>query len=201
MNMAASILIVEDEPIIAADIESTLIKNDFHVVGIAYNSTQAIDKLAAHQIDLVLMDIAVKGDKDGIQIAGIIKNKYAIPVVYITSYSDKETLERAKMTMPYGYIVKPFKDKDILSTVEIALYRYAMDHPATALTKNRAEEIASQVITDSEFRILILLWEGKSNKSIAAELFVSVNTVKTHIKNIFQKFNVSNRTELVAKLR
>ena len=199
--MSVNILIVEDEPIIAADIESTLVKNDMTVIGIAYNSTQAIDKLSSQSIDLVLMDIAIKGDKDGIQIAEIIKNTYNIPVIYITSYSDKETLERAKMTMPYGYIVKPFKDKDIISSVEIALYRFSMHNSSTQLTKLHAEEIARVPITESEFNTLMLLWQGKSNKSIAAELFVSVNTVKTHIKNIFNKFDVNNRSELIAKLR
>lgn len=199
--MSVNILIVEDEPIIAADIESTLLKNDMNVIGIAYNSTQAIDKLSSQPIDLVLMDIAIRGDKDGIQIAEIIKNSYHIPVIYITSFSDKETLERAKLTMPYGYIVKPFKDKDIISTVEIALYRYSMENSSTKLTKLHAEEVAKVPITESEFNTLLLLWEGKSNKSIATELFVSINTVKTHIKNIFNKFDVNNRSELIAKLR
>lgn len=199
--MSKRVLIVEDEPIIAVDIESTLIKGNYIISGIAYSSVQALDMLYSRDIDLVLLDIAIKGDMDGIEIAAIINEKYHLPFIYITSFSDQHTLQRAKLTMPYGYIVKPFKDKDILSSIEIALYRYDMDSHQTELSLQKAESVAGMTITESEYKILTLLWEGKPNKLIADELFVSVNTIKTHIKNLFTKFNVSTRSELIARLR
>lgn len=199
--MSKRVLIVEDEPIIAADIESTLTKGNFIIAGIAYSSVNALDMLFNRDIDLVLLDIAIKGDMDGIEIAAIINEKYHLPFIYITSFSDQHTLQRAKLTMPYGYIVKPFKDRDILSSIEIALYRYDMDSHQSELTLEKAESVAGTTITESEYRILGLLWEGKPNKLIADELYVSVNTIKTHIKNLFTKFNVSTRTELIARLR
>lgn len=199
--MSKRVLIVEDEPIIAADIESTLIKGDFIIAGIAYSSVQALDILYNRDIDLVLLDISIKGDMDGIEIAAIINEKYHLPFIYITSFSDQHTLQRAKLTMPYGYIVKPFKDRDILSSIEIALYRFDMDSHQAELSLQKAESVAGMTITESEYKILNLLWEGKPNKMIADELFVSINTIKTHIKNLFTKFNVSTRTELIARLR
>ena len=123
--MSIRVLIVEDEPVIATDIEMTLTGDDYTVVGIAYSSTQALDLLHRFRPDVVLLDIAIKGDKDGIDIATIINDKYKIPFIYITSFSDRETLERAKATLPYGYIVKPFKDRDIISAIEMAVYRHA----------------------------------------------------------------------------
>lgn len=199
--MSKRILIVEDEPIIAADIESTLMKGDYIISGIAYSSVQALDMLYSRDIDLALLDISIKGDMDGIEIAAIINEKYHLPFIFITSFSDQLTLQRAKLTMPYGYIVKPFKDRDILSSIEIALYRYDMDSHQAELTLQKAESVAQMTITESEYKILNLLWEGKPNKMIADELFVSVNTIKTHIKNLFTKFDVSTRTELIARLR
>jgi two-component system, response regulator PdtaR len=199
--MSIRILIVEDEPIIAADIESSLLRQDYEVAGIAYSSTQALDMLVNRYPDLVLLDIAIKGDKDGIDIAHIIKEKYRIPFIYLTSFSDRVTLERAKPTMPFGYIVKPFKDKDLLSTIEIGMYRYADAHNAGELKKEIIEQKNEVKLTKMEYHIIKKIWEGKSNKDLSDELFISVNTTKTHIKNIFFKFNVRSRNELIVLLR
>ena len=91
--MSISVLIVEDEPVIATDIEMTLTGADYTVVGIAYSSTKALDLLHRFRPDIVLLDIAIKGDKDGIDIAAIINDKYKVPFIYITSFADRETLE------------------------------------------------------------------------------------------------------------
>ena len=199
--MSLRILIVEDEPIIAADIESSLMQHDYDIAGIAYSANQALDMLVNRYPDLVLLDIALKGDKDGIHIAEIIREKFQIPFIYLTSFSDRLTLERAKPTMPYGYIVKPFKDKDLLTTIEIGMYRYASDNNTAHLIKETIEQKNNLQLTKMEYNIILKIWEGMSNKSIADELFISVNTVKTHVKNIFEKFNVRSRNELIVILR
>jgi two-component system, response regulator PdtaR len=199
--MSIRILIVEDEPIIAADIESSLLQNDYDIAGIAYASAHALDLLINRYPDLVLLDIALKGDKDGIDIAHIIRDKYRIPFIYLTSFSDKLTLERAKTTLPYGYIVKPFKDRDIISAVEMAMYRFANENNTTILVRQEIDSKFNLKLTKMEFNILIMIWEGKSNQSISNELFLSVNTIKTHIRNIFEKFDVKTRSELIVKLR
>ena len=199
--MSLRILIVEDEPIISDDIESTLLSNDYDVAGKAYSSTQALDMLLTRYPDLVLLDIAIKGDKDGINIATIIREKYHIPFIFLTSYSDKETLDRAKPTMPYGYIVKPFKDRDLLTAIEMGMYRFSSENNTVPIIKENIEQKNNVQLTKMEYSILILIWEGKSNKAISEALFISVNTVKTHVKNTFEKFGVRSRNELMVLLR
>lgn len=199
--MSIRILIVEDEPIISDDIESTLTTNDYDIAGKAYSSTMALDMLINRSPDLVLLDIAIKGDKDGIDVAAIIREKYHIPFIYLTSFSDKITLERAKPTMPYGYIVKPFKDRDIITSIELAMFRFAMENNTSVLEKTMVENKFNMKLTKMEFLILKMIWEGKSNQAAAKELFLSVNTVKTHVRNLFEKCNVRNRNELMVMLR
>lgn len=199
--MSIRILIVEDEPIISDDIESTLIANDYDIAGKAYSSTMALDMLINRSPDLVLLDIAIKGDKDGIDVAAIIREKYHIPFIYLTSFSDKITLERAKPTMPYGYIVKPFKDRDIITSIELAMFRFAMENNTSVLDKTVVENKFNIKLTKMEFLILKMIWEGKTNQTAAKELFLSVNTVKTHVRNLFEKCNVRNRNELMVMLR
>lgn len=199
--MSVKILIVEDEPIISADIEFTLSAANYQVVGIAHSSIKALDMLATRQPDMVILDINIKGDKDGIELAEIIREKYHIPFLFLTSYSDNATLERVKPTLPYGYIVKPFKERDLLSSVEIALFRHQQENDDKNLNKARLDQKAITPFTDTEFKIIQLLWEGLSNQAIANKLFVSVNTVKTHIKNIYDKMDVNSRNELLVKLR
>lgn len=199
--MSIRILIIEDEPIISDDIESTLTTNDYDIAGKAYSSTMALDMLINRSPDLVLLDIAIKGDKDGIEVAAIIREKYHIPFIYLTSFSDKITLERAKPTMPYGYIVKPFKDRDIITSIELAMFRFAMENNTSVLDKTVVENKFNMKLTKMEFLILKMIWEGKSNQAAAKELFLSVNTVKTHVRNLFEKCNVRNRNELMVMLR
>jgi two-component system, response regulator PdtaR len=199
--MSIRILIVEDEPIISDDIESTLTANDYDIAGKAYSSTMALDMLINRSPDLVLLDIAIKGDKDGIDVAAIIREKYHIPFIYLTSFSDKITLERAKPTMPYGYIVKPFKDRDIITSIELAMFRFAMENNTSVLDKMIVENKFNIKLTKMEFLILKMIWEGKTNQAAAKELFLSVNTVKTHVRNLFEKCNVRNRNELMVMLR
>ncbi len=199
--MSVRVLIVEDEPIISDDIESTLLANDYDIAGKAYSSTQALDMLINRSPDLVLLDIAIKGDKDGIDIAAIIREKYHLPFIFLTSFSDKITLDRAIPTMPYGYIVKPFKDRDIITSIELAMFRFASENNTTVLDKTTVENRFGVQLTKMEFSVLWMIWEGKSNQAAAKELFLSVNTVKTHVRNLFEKCNVRNRNELMVMLR
>ncbi|MCK5231069.1 MAG: response regulator [Desulfobulbaceae bacterium] len=122
------ILVVEDEGIIAADIQSSLKNLGYHVSGVASSGEEAIRKAEEDRPDLVLMDIVIKGEMDGIETAGQLRSRFNIPVIYLTAYTDKETLERAKVTEPYGYIVKPFEDRELHTAVEMALYKSRMEN-------------------------------------------------------------------------
>ncbi|HEY3363327.1 MAG TPA: response regulator [Methanosarcina sp.] len=118
------ILIVEDEHIVAIGIKRMLKDLGYVVTGIASSGEDAIAKAESTFPDLVLMDIMLKGDMDGVEAAREIKEKFEIPIVYLTAYSDNEILERAKITEPLGYIIKPFDEKDLYSNIEVALHKH-----------------------------------------------------------------------------
>jgi PAS domain S-box-containing protein len=117
------ILIVEDEAIVAEDLRRNLEALDYHVVGVASSGEQALAHVHRDSPDLVLMDIVLQGDLNGIETAELIRVQDHIPVIYLTAYSDSQTLERAKISEPYGYILKPFEVRELHSTIEIALYK------------------------------------------------------------------------------
>jgi len=123
----AKILIVEDESIVALNIQSRLERLGYVVTGNIPSGEAAIQKVEETSPDLVLMDIKLKGTVDGIEAAGQIRNRFQIPVVYLTAYSDDETLNRAKLTEPYGYILKPFESRDLCTVIEVALYKHQME--------------------------------------------------------------------------
>jgi diguanylate cyclase (GGDEF)-like protein len=120
----AQILVVEDENIIAKDIERCLQGLGYAVPAIASSGEDAIEKAAAFHPDLVLMDIRLKGRLDGVSAAQEIGGRLGIPVVFLTSYADDATLRRAKVTEPLGYIVKPFDKKGLYTAIELALHRH-----------------------------------------------------------------------------
>jgi CheY-like chemotaxis protein len=121
------ILVVEDDTIIALTIESRLRQFGYEVVGRASTGEDALKKVKEFQPDLVLMDIHIKGPMDGIQTAERVYGFYNIPVVYLTAYSDENTLERAQKTSPFGYIVKPFNDDTLRSTIKMAILKDRAD--------------------------------------------------------------------------
>ena len=119
--------IVEDESIVAMDLKTRLQGMGYDVLGISSYGEDAVEKIRENRPDLVMMDIVLKGEMDGITAAGIIRNEMEIPVVYLTAYADEKTIGRAKVTEPYGYILKPFEERDILTVIEIALYKASME--------------------------------------------------------------------------
>lgn len=120
------VLVVEDEKIVALEIKSRLKKLGYLVPSVASTGEEAISRTEAFLPDLVLMDIMLKGSVDGIEAARQIREKMDIPIIYLTAYADSETLERAKVTAPYGYILKPFEENDLRTSIEIALFNHQL---------------------------------------------------------------------------
>lgn len=118
------VLIVEDETIVAHGIETSLVDLGYEVVGKATTSSSAIDLMRECHPNIVLMDIMLEGEMDGIQAAEVITSQFNIPIIFLTAYSDKATLDRAKLTDPFGYITKPFEDRDLSTSIELALYKH-----------------------------------------------------------------------------
>ncbi len=197
------ILIVEDEPIIAKNISMYLNNNDYEVCGIAYDSDEAFHLIKQKQPDFAILDINIESDKDGIEIAEYINKNNFIPFVYLTSYSDKDTLDRAKKTNPAGFIVKPFNEKTLYTTIEIALSNHAQqaNKQVPYLDPIKINKRLITSITEREFDVIKLIYDGKTNEQIAAELFIAINTLKKHINSAYFKLDVTTRTLAIAKLR
>jgi two-component system, cell cycle sensor histidine kinase and response regulator CckA len=121
------VLVVEDELIVAKDIQNRLNILGYTVPAIATSGKEAIEKVSELRPDLVLMDIVLKGDMDGVETAQKMREHFDIPIVYLTAYADESTLQRTKLTEPYGYILKPFEEIELRTTIEMALYKHKME--------------------------------------------------------------------------
>ncbi len=125
--MPINILVTEDESIVRKDIERCLVNLGYNVIASADNGEDAIEMALKHKPDLALMDIMIKGDMNGIAAAEEIKRNLDIPVVFLTAYADENTLNEAKLAEPHGYILKPFKDVDIQTAIEMALHKHGKE--------------------------------------------------------------------------
>jgi PAS domain S-box-containing protein len=123
----ARILVVEDETIIAMEIENRLKNLGYIVPAVVSTGPAAIAKTAEVQPDLILMDIMLKGEMDGIEAAGQIRQRFGIPIVYLTAYADENILQRAKITQPAGYLLKPFEERELHIAIEMALCRHQQE--------------------------------------------------------------------------
>ena len=154
------ILVVEDERIIAEVIRKNLLNLGYEVPAVVSRGETAIEKVEELSPDLVLMDIMLKGEMDGIEAAKKIHSCFNIPVVYLTAYSDQKVLERAKITEPYGYILKPFRERELQINIEIALYRHEMEKKIKESKKwfsTTLQSIGDAVIaTDSDGSIIFM---------------------------------------------
>ena len=193
-NIKHKILIVEDDAVIAQLIEMHLWEFGHHVIDIVHDSEQALDKIHNLRPDLVLLDINILGSRDGIEVAEIMQHHYDIPYIFLTALSDKRTLERAQKLTPMGYIVKPFKERDLEVTVAIGMSNYLKQKNNESITLDSINMNAVSPLSEREFDILLLVVRGFTNQQIARDLDLSINTVKWHTQNIFSKLGVKNRT-------
>lgn len=197
------VLIVEDEPLIAENIAVYLNNGDFVVSGIAYDDDEAKRQLQQNTPDAVLLDINLDSVDDGVTIAEHINQHYEIPFLFLTSYSDKDTLERAKKVEPWGYIVKPFNEKSLVASLQIAISNFAKrsNRNVPSLLFEKINHTLIDPVTEREFEVLQCIYEGCTNQQIAQRLFVSLNTVKRHINNAYLKLNATSRSTAIVRLR
>jgi len=143
MGKAARILVVEDEAIVARDVAGMLRELGYEVVGIAATGEMAIAKAQETRPDLLLMDIKLRGEIDGVAAAERISSFLSVPVIFVTANSDDLTLERAKVTTPFGYVLKPFEPRELHIAIEIALYRHAAEQELARVHKQEEELLAA----------------------------------------------------------
>lgn len=196
-----NILIVEDEVLIARDIARILEGIDYEVMDIVHDGDQAIQILSNRVPDLALLDINLGSKPDGIDVAQFIHEHLDIPFIFLTSYATELIVDKAKRTRPMGYIVKPFSEKDLFTAIEIALYNYAQLVYPVKFDFDRINKRLDNPLSAKEFEILCDIYEGKTNQQLTTRHFISINTVKTHIRHIYDKLNVESRTDAIVKLR
>ena len=139
---AERILIVEDESIVALQVRSALEQRGFDVTDTCASGDNAIESFAAHPADLVLMDVRLQGSRDGIETASAIRATSHVPIIFLTANSDNDTLRRARVTDPYGYLLKPFNSKELGIAVDMALYKHRLDEEKRKLIERLEKALA-----------------------------------------------------------
>ena len=201
MKKAPSILIVEDEALVATEIEMILRRLGYRIAGNTRNGDEALDLLVTRRPDLALLDINIKGTRNGIDLAKHIREKHQLPFVFLTAFSDRATLNEVGKTMPYGYVVKPFNERDLLSSIELALHKFESEQSGGFPTQMELNNHLNTPLTQREYEVLQQLDEGLTYQEVSDELNVSINTVKTYQKAIFSKMGVSSRLECLRLAR
>ena len=170
--ITAKILVVEDEGIVAEEIRSRLKNKGYTVSGVTHSGEAAIQKVKEVHPDLVLMDIRLKGEMDGIEAARKIRELFDIPVVYLTAHADDSTLQRAKITHPFGYVIKPFEEIELHVAIEIALTRHREQAERLKAEKLQAvletagavcHELNQPMMAISGYSELLLLKQAEDN--------------------------------------
>lgn len=194
MKEDINILIVEDDPVIATDIRGLLTHEGLRVAGTAKNGLRALDMLHTLKPNFAILDIYLGNGPSGIDVAEVINDKYRFPYIFLTSFSDPDTLAAAQEQGPYGYLVKPFQDKTLLTTISVAWHRFQhMKQKSRPVDSDRFISL-----TDQEKSIVNTLLQGKSYNQICETFDITINTLKYHTKNIYTKLDVSGRSELTA---
>jgi len=172
------ILIVEDDEVTSLHLKMALQKLSYEVVSIAHDTFQARNKIKIYEPDLILLDISLEDETDGINLAGFIKERHNIPFIYLTSHIEEEVLNEAKVTEPYGYIVKPFDPKSLHSTIQMALYKFSEEQ--------KLKESVTELESKQEHLEKLLYSKKISDKPLvpfAGEYHLDISTCETFYKN------------------
>ncbi|OFX79186.1 MAG: hypothetical protein A2X12_01920 [Bacteroidetes bacterium GWE2_29_8] len=188
----SEILIVEDENIVAKDIQNSLEKLGYIVYGVVSSAEKAFNQIEEKRPDLIMMDIMLKGKINGIDAANIIKERFNIPVIFLTAYADDNTLKKAKIAEPYGYIIKPFKEKELQTTIEMALYKHEQD----SLIRKERDIYQSIVVNRDEKDSIYVRSDYKLNRLKFIDIFY-VEALKDYV--VIHTFDNSYTTHTTMK--
>lgn len=194
---ALKIMIVEDEIIVAKDIQRILKKLGYEAFDPFANGKKALDAVEKLNPDIILLDINLKSSEiDGIQVGEQIHQHYQIPFIYLTAFSDKTTLERAKLTEPYGYIIKPFEEDDIRTAIEIAFYKYTKDLEMQNKGNRFAAALDSLevavIITDSNEKVIFMnkmaetLTGCLKQEALGKDISIAMKNCNQDTRNVFK---------------
>jgi len=156
----ARIMVVEDEAVISMEIQERLTKMGHSVCGTAASGDEAVSVATAKRPDLILMDVQLRGEVDGVQAAKQIHDLIAIPVIYLTAFADDRTVERAKLTEPFGYLIKPFSEKELYAAIEMAIYKNSMEARVQDSERRYATTVRCiadcVIVTDMDMNITLM---------------------------------------------
>ncbi|WP_221892338.1 GGDEF domain-containing response regulator [Teredinibacter haidensis] len=191
----ANILIVEDEAVVARDIEQQLSLAGYNVLARVASGEDALTAAQELRPDLILMDIQIHGSMDGIDVAQLIKNKFSIPVVFLTAYSADEVISRAKLTEPYGYILKPFSSRELYTVISMALYKHKAEHKILEVAQYSQiimENMVESVITTDKFG-QIKTFNAAAKRDFCYELNeISQNSIAILLPEIEKFISIKN---------
>lgn len=174
--MKASVLIVEDEALIADDIANTLEKHGYCITDIVDNAIDALEAISKQKPDVALLDINIQGGIDGVELAPRLK----VPFIFLTSYYDQNTLNRARLVNPSGYIVKPFAEKDLVVNVELAFHKKSfIQHQKSAPTKLFVRKDQEIVALNSDQIVFAEAFDNYTNVYTEADKFIVSHTLKS----------------------
>lgn len=187
--MKKRILIIEDEAIVAKDIQQILIKNNYKVLGIASSARKAINLFDSKKTDLVLCDINLGKGQSGIDLVKSIKAfNPAIQIIFLSAYSDERTINEAFEVEPDAYLTKPFTDEQLI----VAIKRVFRNN------NKKPEEGSNHLPTNREMQIIQFIAKGLTSRDIAVRMSISFETVQTHRKNLLRKYKLNSSAELIA---
>ena len=195
--MTTRILVVEDESIVALDIQDRLESLGYEVPTTVASGEKAIEQAGALRPDLVLMDIQLQGRMDGVEAADQIRRLFGIPVIYLTANADHPTVERAKVTEPFGYVIKPFEERELHTTIEVALYKHQAEHKLVESEERYrllAELSPEAIIVQSEERIVYA-------NPAAANLFCAQTVATLLGRSVADFVHVDHRQHFRARAR
>ncbi|MBB78696.1 MAG: DNA-binding response regulator [Crocinitomicaceae bacterium] len=190
------VLVVEDETIVSKDIQYSLDKLGYQVIGSTSTGELAIKLLNSISPDIILMDIMLKGNMNGIETANLIKFKKNIPIIFLTAYADDITLSKAKTTEPYGYILKPFKEIDLKTNIELAIYK----HKKTKEKIIEKEVLYSIIKNKEETNFIFIKSKGRFIK-IKKEDILYIEALKDYvaINLINEKYTIHSSMKKIEK--
>jgi len=189
--MKGKILIVEDEPVVALDLQQEVEQLGLTVVGLAESADEALVAAEENRPDLALMDVRIVGSMDGIQTARLLREAYAVPVIFLTSYSDESTIRRAARELPYGYLTKPFQPRELKAALEVGLQR------EKAETQRKLKQDAlTATVTGMREGVLLLSAEREVRfMNAAAEDLTGWATDETVGKPVSEVLNLGDRSQ------
>ena len=198
------IIIVEDDEITSLNLSISLQKHGYSVVAMCDNALQAENKIYTHTPDVIIIDISLQESNDGIELAQKIKEKFNIPFIFLTSYSDDEIISRAKLTEPYGYIVKPYDPVSLHATIQMALFKYEQENErkenihALKLDKSNLEKLLYSKCSSEQ--PIVTFGRGDYHLDInICETFYKGGKIKlTKKENAFMRLLVAQRGLVVS---